>query len=105
MPGSIPNTSPTIGYICFGLMIVLIAAGFISGKAGFSAAGAAALFLPVFAQFAGAMFFLEGRSVADLWVYRFSRHPQYLGWILPSVGFVTRDGPGGFRPACPGFSR
>jgi hypothetical protein len=51
------------------------------------------------------MFFLEGRSVADLWVYRFSRHPQYLGWILPSVGFVTRDGPGGFRPACPGFSR
>ncbi|MBN1938500.1 MAG: HEAT repeat domain-containing protein [Candidatus Aminicenantes bacterium] len=150
-----------VGYICFGLMIILIAAGFISGKSVFSAAGAVALFLPVFAQFAGVMFFLAGlgflnlawipaldvsfdigrlgdivylpydalmsifrswgidahtplvygaigiglllfilgtlawffarkqeRSVADFWVYRFSRHPQYLGWILWSYGML-----------------
>jgi hypothetical protein len=26
------------------------------------------------------------RGVAERWVYRFSRHPQYLGWILWSYG-------------------
>jgi protein-S-isoprenylcysteine O-methyltransferase Ste14 len=26
------------------------------------------------------------RSVADFWVYKISRHPQYLGWILWSYG-------------------
>jgi protein-S-isoprenylcysteine O-methyltransferase Ste14 len=31
---------------------------------------------------------LQGREVADFWVYRFSRHPQYLGWILWSYGFM-----------------
>jgi len=150
-----------IGYACFGLMVVLIAAGFASGRAGLSSVGAAALFLPVFAQFAGVMFFLAGlgflnltwlpvldvsfevgrlgdivywpydalmsliggwgvdahrplvylllgsglllfslgtlawfvarhrrRSVADFWVYRVSRHPQYLGWIIWSYGML-----------------
>ncbi len=150
-----------IGYACFGLMIILIVAGFVSGKAGFSAVGAAAMFLPVFAQFAGVMFFLAGlgflnlawlpmldvsfdvgrlgdivywpydalislfghwgidvheplvyaaigaglllfvlgtltwfvarqrkRDVADFWVYRLSRHPQYLGWIIWSYGML-----------------
>jgi HEAT repeat protein/protein-S-isoprenylcysteine O-methyltransferase Ste14 len=150
-----------VGYVCFGLMVVLIVAGFATGKAGLSSIGAAAMFLPVFAQFAGIMFFLAGlgflnlawlpvldisfragrlgdivywpynalmslfrgwgvdahkglvygliglglllfligtlawfvarhrkRSFADFWVYRFSRHPQYLGWIIWSYGML-----------------
>ena len=28
----------------------------------------------------------QGRHVADFWVYRISRHPQYLGWILWTYG-------------------
>ncbi len=150
-----------IGYACFGLMILLIIVGFITGKSGLSSIGAAAMFLPVFAQFAGVMFFLAGLGVlnlawlpvldvsfdigrlgdivylpysvimslfrglgvdahqalvyitvggglllftlgtlawfvsrqrksrmADFWVYRFSRHPQYLGWIVWSYGML-----------------
>jgi protein-S-isoprenylcysteine O-methyltransferase Ste14 len=30
----------------------------------------------------------NGRGVADSWVYRVSRHPQYLGWILWSYGLL-----------------
>ncbi len=30
----------------------------------------------------------RGRSVADLWIYRFTRHPQYLGWIVWSYGML-----------------
>ncbi len=56
----------TIGYVCFGLMIVLIIAGFASGKAGLSALGAVAMFLPVFAQFATVMFFLAGLGFLNL---------------------------------------
>jgi protein-S-isoprenylcysteine O-methyltransferase Ste14 len=150
-----------IGYACFGLMVLLIIAGFVSGKTGLSSVGAVAMFLPVFAQFAGVMFFLAGlgllnlawlpvldisfdvgrlgdivylpydalislfrrwgidvhqplvyfvigigllffvlgtlawfvarqrkKSVADFWVYRLSRHPQYLGWIVWSYGML-----------------
>jgi len=40
--------------------------------------------------FLGTLAWLRGRArhegVADAWVYRFSRHPQYLGWILWSYG-------------------
>ena len=36
-----------IGYACLGLIVLLIAAGYITGKAGFSSAGALILFLPV----------------------------------------------------------
>jgi hypothetical protein len=25
---------------------------------------------------------LEKKGTADFWIYRFSRHPQYLGWIV-----------------------
>mgnify|MGYP001029600185 CR=1 FL=1 len=151
----------TIGYVCFALMVVLIVAGFVSGKTGLSSLGAGLLFLPVFAQFATVMFFLaglgflnlawlpvldisfdigrlgdivywpynvlislfrgwgidghrplvlfvlgsglllfvlgtltwflarqRGKTVADLWVYRLSRHPQYLGWIIWSYGML-----------------
>lgn len=150
-----------IGYICFVLMIVLIAAGFITGKRGLASAGALMIFLPVFAQFATVMFFLAGlgvlnivwlpvldisfnagqlgdivyfpyrlirslflkigvdihypliyllvgiglllfiigtftwfisrqrkKDMADFWIYRISRHPQYLGWIIWSYGML-----------------
>ncbi len=150
-----------IGYVCFGLMVILILAGFASGKTGLSSIGAGVMFLPVFAQFATVMFFLAGlgflnlawlpvldisfdvgrlgdivylpydalislfrrrgvdihrplvyfvigsgllffvfgtlawfvarqrkKSVADFWVYRLSRHPQYLGWIVWSYGML-----------------
>ncbi len=150
-----------IGYICFVLMIVLIAAGFITGRRGFASAGALMIFLPVFAQFATVMFFLAGlgvlnvlwmpvldisfnagqlgdivylpyrllrslflkigmdihyplvylliglglllfimgtftwfisrqrkKDMADFWIYRISRHPQYLGWIVWSYGML-----------------
>jgi hypothetical protein len=30
----------------------------------------------------------RGRSVADLWIYHLTRHPQYLGWILWSYGML-----------------
>jgi len=30
----------------------------------------------------------QKKGVADLWVYRFSRHPQYLGWIVWSYGVM-----------------
>lgn len=30
----------------------------------------------------------EGRGVAESWLYRISRHPQYLGWILWSYGLL-----------------
>ncbi len=150
-----------IGYICFGLMVLLIAAGFITGKKGLASAGALLMFLPVFAQFAAVMFFLAGlgvlnvmwmpvldisfnagqlgdivylpyrllrslflkigfdvhyplvyflvgtglllfiigtytwfvsrerkKDMADFWIYRISRHPQYLGWIIWSYGML-----------------
>ncbi len=148
-----------IGYACFGLMILLIIAGFATRRTGLATIGGLAFMLPVFAQFAGVMFFLAGlgllnvlwlpvldisfdlaalgsiirvpydllrwpfrqlglnpywpivyfflgvgllvfflgtfawlsararkQDVADFWVYRISRHPQYLGWIIWSYG-------------------
>lgn len=30
----------------------------------------------------------EGRGIADAWLYRISRHPQYLGWIIWSYGLL-----------------
>lgn len=150
-----------IGYICFILILLLIVAGFATGRSGLSTLGAGALFLPVFAQFASVMFFLaglglfnlpwlpaldisfdighlgdivylpynllhslfgwwqidihpilvnlllasgltlfllgslswfiakhRGSRMADFWVYRISRHPQYLGWMLWSYGML-----------------
>ena len=32
----------------------------------------------------------QKRDMADFWVYRFTRHPQYLGWILWSYGLMLR---------------
>jgi protein-S-isoprenylcysteine O-methyltransferase Ste14 len=149
----------TIGYVCFAALVVLIALGFSTRRTGLGALGAVGLMLPVFAQFAGVMFFLaglgvlnvvwlpvldlsygiqhwgsiidapndllrwllglvgvhspwpttvffiavgillfllgvygwlsarmRGNGVANSWVYRISRHPQYLGWILWTYG-------------------
>ncbi|MDD3643348.1 MAG: HEAT repeat domain-containing protein [Candidatus Krumholzibacteria bacterium] len=149
----------TVGYACFAALVLLVAAGFAGRRAGLAAAGGLAFMLPVFAQFAGVMFFLaglgllnvvwlpvldlsfdisrlglairapfdglrrlfglfnaegywpiviffvaagllifflgtfawlrarsRGRPVAGGLIYRLSRHPQYLGWILWSYG-------------------
>jgi len=148
-----------VGYLCFGLVLLLIGVGFATRRSELAALGALAFMLPVFAQFAGVMFFLAGlgllnvvwlpvldvsfglsglgevirapfdalrwivglfgvngywpivyffigsgllifflgtlawlqararkEGVAVSWVYRISRHPQYLGWILWSYG-------------------
>lgn len=148
-----------VGYACFGAMVLLIVAGFATRRKRLAMLGGLAFMLPVFAQFAGVMFFLSGlgilnvlwlpvldisfgvaalgtvirapydllrwlfglagmsgywiivyafigsglllfflgtfawlsararkRGVADFWVYRISRHPQYLGWIVWSYG-------------------
>jgi protein-S-isoprenylcysteine O-methyltransferase Ste14 len=32
----------------------------------------------------------QNRSTADFWIYRFTRHPQYLGWIIWSYGLMLR---------------
>ncbi|MBN1640125.1 MAG: hypothetical protein JXA09_02725 [Anaerolineae bacterium] len=32
----------------------------------------------------------RGKSTANFWIYRFTRHPQYLGWILWSYGLMLR---------------
>ncbi len=34
----------------------------------------------------------EHKQIADFWIYRFSRHPQYLGWILWSYGMILLPG-------------
>jgi len=148
-----------IGYACFGAILLLIVAGFATRLSGLAALGALAFMLPVFAQFAGVMFFLAGlgllnvvwlpvldvsfalsglgavirapydalqwilgflgvsgywpiiyffigsgllifflgtlawlqararkEGVAKARVYRISRHPQYLGWIVWTYG-------------------
>lgn len=149
----------TLGYGCFAVVLLLIGAGFAGRWTALATLGGLAFMLPVFAQFAGVMFFLaglgllnvvwlpvldisleisrlglvirtpydllrwllgtlgvngywplvvlfiasgllvfwlgtfswlsaraQGRAMAEGWVYRISRHPQYLGWILWSYG-------------------
>jgi HEAT repeat protein/protein-S-isoprenylcysteine O-methyltransferase Ste14 len=60
--------------------------------------------LPVIITGAGLLLFLLGtfawfysrfrkQMVADFWVYRLSRHPQYLGWIIWSYGILFFQGP------------
>jgi protein-S-isoprenylcysteine O-methyltransferase Ste14 len=35
---------------------------------------------------------LQKKKTADFWIYRFTRHPQYLGWIVWSYGLMLRVG-------------
>jgi len=32
----------------------------------------------------------EGKKIAGIWIYRVTRHPQYLGWIVWSYGLMLR---------------
>lgn len=32
----------------------------------------------------------QRKGTADFWIYRFTRHPQYLGWIIWSYGLMLR---------------
>jgi protein-S-isoprenylcysteine O-methyltransferase Ste14 len=32
----------------------------------------------------------QKKGTADFWIYRFTRHPQYLGWIVWSYGLMLR---------------
>jgi len=32
----------------------------------------------------------QEKGTADFWIYRFTRHPQYLGWIIWSYGLMLR---------------
>jgi HEAT repeat protein/protein-S-isoprenylcysteine O-methyltransferase Ste14 len=36
---------------------------------------------------------LRKKEVTDFWIYRISRHPQYLGWIIWSYGVLFLPGP------------
>ena len=57
------------GYICLGLILILIVAGFVLEKQGLASAGAIILFLPVFGHFAATMFFLGGLAfLRFLWL-------------------------------------
>ncbi|MBN1301743.1 MAG: DUF1295 domain-containing protein [Melioribacteraceae bacterium] len=150
-----------MGYICIGLILLLVILGFTTKKTGLVFAGSIALFLPVFATFAHSMFYLTGlgllnvimfplldvsftlvdlgkvvlvpywllmwifkhfgwyahnficysfiligsfifmlgvftwlkdryknKKVATTWIYKYSRHPQYLGWLIWSYGIM-----------------
>ncbi len=58
-----------VGYACFGAILLLIGVGFATKKSGLAALGALAFMLPVFAQFAGVMFFLAGLGLLNiLWL-------------------------------------
>lgn len=36
---------------------------------------------------------IQKKGIADFWIYRISRHPQYLGWIIWSYGIMFLHGP------------
>ncbi len=61
------------------------------------------LFVLIIATLAWFLARYRGLSLANLWIYRYSRHPQYLGWILWSYGIMllAAEGPvvmGGRNP-------
>jgi len=67
------------GYSLTGLARLLHPAAFITGL------GLLIFFLGTLTWFYARS---QKKSVADLWVYRLSRHPQYLGWIVWSYGVM-----------------
>jgi protein-S-isoprenylcysteine O-methyltransferase Ste14 len=48
------------------------------------------LFIFILGVFAWFYARFQKKGVADFWIYRFSRHPQYLGWIIWSYGLMLR---------------
>jgi len=56
-------TARPVGYSCLALIVLLIGAGFITGRRGISLLGSAALFLPTFGYFFASMFFLAGLGI------------------------------------------
>jgi protein-S-isoprenylcysteine O-methyltransferase Ste14 len=53
----------------------------------FSSLGLLIFTLGVLAWFYARM---QKKDTADFWIYRFTRHPQYLGWIVWSYGLMLR---------------
>lgn len=53
--------------------------------------------LGIFIFLLGVLAWMYGRirhhNVTDFWIYRISRHPQYLGWIIWSYGMLFLPGP------------
>ncbi len=53
----------------------------------------------IFIFFLGVLTWIYGRSrgckIVDFWIYRFSRHPQYLGFLLWSYGTLALELTGG----------
>ena len=53
--------------------------------------------LGIFIFLLGVLAWMYGKigkqRVADFWIYRISRHPQYLGWIIWSYGVLFLPGP------------
>jgi protein-S-isoprenylcysteine O-methyltransferase Ste14 len=65
----------------FGLDIRKFSAGF------FTDLGLFILILGVLAWFYARF---KQKNTADFWIYRFTRHPQYLGWIIWSYGLMLK---------------
>ncbi len=159
------QTARPVGYLCLGIIAVLITGGFLTRKRSLSIIGSVALFLPTFGYFFASMFFLAGlgiirvpfipfwdpavnimkfgdifylpymavvyplwhlgidardalafsaialglvifvsgtvawfygriqnKKTVDFWIYRYSRHPQYLGFIVWSYGVMLLAG-------------
>lgn len=53
----------------------------------FTSMGLLIFILGVFAWFYARF---QKKYTADFWIYRFTRHPQYLGWIIWSYGLMLR---------------
>jgi protein-S-isoprenylcysteine O-methyltransferase Ste14 len=73
-----------LGYAAFFLLVALIAAGLATRRTGLAALGAFGVMLPVFAQFAGVMFFLAGLGVLNaVWMPILD-----VSWELQNLGLV-----------------
>ena len=51
----------------------------------FIASGLLTFFMAVFTRIFGK---IKGKEIIDFWIYKFSRHPQYLGFLLWSYGVM-----------------